>query len=217
MPRFLNQRKDLPVHKVQSQRWLGVAGVVFVGLFILSTITTPQMAMHLDAAKVVATVHKHKGGIKFSAFVIEVAVIEGLFFLWYLREYLCEVASNRRLATLAFAGAILFAASGALDAGIRFAMVHAVGQVDPVVLQTLNVLQGDLYYVLAGAGTAVFLVANGIAVIRNGPLPTWLGWVGVALGVLAALVGASAAALWILIVSIVILVRAGRANPAPTT
>jgi len=139
--------------------------------------------------------------------------VEGLFFFWYLREYLCDVASNRRLATLAFAGVILFAVSGALQAGLRLSMADAVDHVDPGVLQALNVLQNDLHTVMGGAGVAVFLVATGIAVIRNGPLPTWLGWAGVVLGVAGAVLGAPAAALWIVISSIVILVRAGRPEP----
>jgi hypothetical protein len=192
-----------------------LAGLVFVVLVVIAVVTGNSLSTHSTAAKVVASVHKHKTGLQFSAFDTGLAVLEGLFFLWYLREYLCEVASNRRLATLAFAGAVVFATSGALGAGIKLSMADAVDHVDPVVLQTLNVLQNDVNTFMGGVGTAVFLVANGIAVIRNGPLPTWLGWIGVVLGVLGALVGAPAVALWILIASIVIVVRAGQATPAP--
>jgi hypothetical protein len=199
----------------RARQWLGLAGLIFVVLVVIAVVTGNNVSAHSTAAQVVASVHQHKTGLQFSAFDTGLAVFEGLFFLWYLREYLCEVAANRRLATLAFAGAIIFAASGALGAGIKLSMADAVDHVDPVVLQTLNVLQNDLNTFMAGVGTAIFLVANGIAVIRNGPLPTWVGWVGVVLGVLGALLGAPAAALWILIASIVILVRAGQATPAP--
>jgi hypothetical protein len=199
----------------RAQRWLGVAGLVFVVLVVVAVVTSSNVTAHSSAAQVVASVHKHKSAIQFGAFATGLAVLEGLFFLWYLREYLCEVVSNRRLATLAFAGVIIFATSGTLGAGIRLSMADAVDHVDPIVLQTLNVLQNDLNTFMAGAGTAVFLVANGIAIIRNGPLPTWVGWAGVVLGILGALAGAPAAALWILIVSIVILVRAGQAVAAP--
>jgi uncharacterized membrane protein YciS (DUF1049 family) len=205
------------MHEVRAQRLLGLAGLVFVALVIVAVATTTTTSSHASAAKVVASVHQHKSTLMLSAFVVGLAVFEALFFFWYLREYLCDVASNRRLATVAFAGVILFAVSGTLGAGVRFSMVDAVGHVDPVVLQTLNVLQNDLNTFIAGAGVAVFLVANGIAIIRNGPLPTWLGWVGVVLGVLAGAFGAPAAALWILIASIVILVRANHAPPTPAT
>lgn len=201
----------------RAQRWLGVAGLAFVALVAVAVVTSSNLSTDSTAAQVVASVHKHKTGLQLSAFDLGLAVFEGLFFFWYLREYLCDVASNRRLATLAFAGVILFAVSGALQAGMRLSIADAVDHVDPAVLQALNVLQNDLNMVIGGAGVAVFLVASGIAVIRNGPLPTWLGWAGVVLGVAGGLFGAPAAALWIVIASIVILVRAGRPAPTPAS
>jgi hypothetical protein len=201
--------------KSPGQRWLGVAGLVFLALVIVSVATSTNISSHASAAQVVASAQKHKTGLKVGAVFIGFAVFEGLFYFWYLREYLCQVAANRQLATIAFAGVILFAVSGTVAAGLRFSMGDVVGHADPVVLQALNVLQNDLNNFMGGAGAAVFLIANGIATIRNGPLPTWVGWVAVVLGVLGAVVGAPAVALWLLIASIVILNRSGRAAPAP--
>jgi len=198
------------------QRWLGVVGLIFVALLVVSVVTSPSLpSAHSSGAKVVASLQSHKAALRFSAVIIGVAVFEGLFFFWYLRDYLSEVPSNRRLATVGFAGVVVFAVAGGVGAGGRLALADAVGHVDPTVMQALNVLQNNLNAVLAGAGTAVFLVANGIATIRNGPLPRWQGWVAVVLGVIAIAAGAPAAALWILITSITILLRAGRSTPAP--
>jgi hypothetical protein len=196
----------------RSQRWLGVGGLVFVALIVLTGVLYSPVTTHASAAKVIASVHQHKGALTVSAFAIGLAVFEGLFFFWYLRDYLCDVATNRRLATIAYAGAILFGASGALNAGMRLSMADAVGHVDPVVMQTLNVLQNDVNTFMGGAGIAVLLVATGVALIRNGPLPGWLGWIAIVLAILAVFVGAPAVGLWLLIASIVILVRASRSS-----
>jgi hypothetical protein len=118
------------MQEARAQRWLGMAGLVFFALVIAAVVTTTTMSSHASAAKVAASVHQHKSALAFSAFVVGLAVFEGLFFFWYLREYLCDVASNRRLATVAYAGVVLFAVSGTLGAGVRFSMADAVGHVD---------------------------------------------------------------------------------------
>jgi hypothetical protein len=204
------------MEQARAQRWLGAAGLLFVVLLIASFVTSFHLDTHSAAADVVASVHKHKSGLQFSAFVTGLAVFEGLGFLWYLRDYLCEVASNRRLASLAYVGVIFFAADGALNAGFKLTMADAVDHLDANALQTLNVLQNDLHTFLGSVGVAMFLIATGVAVIRNGPLPSWLGWAGVVFGVLGVVVGAPAAGLWILLASIVIVVRAGQGMPSST-
>ncbi len=149
------------------------------------------------------------GGSRVNAYLIGFAVFIGIFFFWYLRDLVATVETNRRLATVGFAGALIFAVSGGLDASVFWASQDAVGHVDPATMQTLNVLQLDGATFLAGPGIAVFLIATGIALIRSGVLAKWLGWVGVALGVVAlalpAAFGPLPAGLWILVASIVIL------------
>ncbi len=203
----------------RSQKWVAVGGLVFVALLVLAFVLSPNLTSHASPARVASYVHKHKGGYTATALIIWLAVIEGLFFFWYLRDYLSQVGVSRRLATIGYAGVVLFAASGALNAGTRLSLADAVNHVDPVVLQALNVLQQDLNTVMGGAGVAVFLLATGVGIIRSRALPVWLGWAGVVLAVVGLPIGAPAVALWLLIASIVVLVRAGRtpaaASPAP--
>ncbi len=198
----------------REQRWLAVAGLVFVLVVVVAVVSTPNLDSTASAAKVVASATNHKSTWRFSGLVTLVAVFEGIFFFWYLREYVATVAANRRLATIGFAGAILFATSGLVSAGIKFSIADGVGHLDPNSMQVLNVLQNDLSFALGGIGVALLLVGTGVATIRRGPLPAWLGWVGVVLGVLGAVAGPPAAGLWILIASIVILARAG--HPSST-
>ena len=75
-------------------------------------------------------------------------------------------------------------------------------------MQTLNVLQNDMNTALNAAGTATFLVFTGVAIIRGGGLPRWLGWVGVVFGALSAtgFTGPAGVGLWILIASLTLIV-----------
>jgi len=203
----------------RSQRLLGVAGLVFVALFIASGSIAPQSPnSHASAAKVIAYYHEHKTAIFVQAYIIQVAILEGIFFFWFLRDRLSVFAPNRPLANIGFAGAVLFAASGGIAAGTLWCLADAVNHVGPSTMQTLNVMQNDFNGVLASAGVALFLVGTGIALIRSATLPRWLGWVAIVLAVPALAfpgLGGPAAGLWILIASIAMLVLAGRKASAP--
>jgi hypothetical protein len=204
------------------QRWLGVAGIVFVILVLASIFSLPNPPdAHASLAKVVSYYHKHKDALRVSTYLTEVAVFIGLAFFWYLREHLSLAGpASKRLSTLAFAGAVLFAVSGGVAAGISWALADAVDHVEPAVIQTLNVLNVDLTSFIGSAGIAVFLAANGVAIISSRSLPVWIGWAGIVLAVIALVFGFFGfigIGLWILAASIVILLRADRPAPATAT
>ena len=58
----------------------------------------------------------------------------------------------------------------------------------------------------------MFLIASGISIVRHGALPRWLGWVAIVLGVASAtpafFIAFLLAAIWILIVSVMLALRA---------
>lgn len=147
-------------------------------------------------------------------YAIELAVFVGLIFFWLLRNRLCVVESNRQLATIGFAGGVVLAASGGLQAGIVLALTNSVTHVAPSVMQTLNVLENDLSVFMVNVGTGLFLVMMGTAIVRSRTLPRWLGWIGVVLGVASLVIPAPpiAVGLWILMASIVILAQARQAS-----
>ena len=77
-------------------------------------------------------------------------------------------------------------------------------------MQGLNVLNQDFTNIMTGLGVALFLLATGVVVIRTAALPVWLGWLAVVLGVASlviSFVGFIGIGLWILIVSVMILLR----------
>lgn len=61
-------------------------------------------------------------------------------FYWQLRELLAGGAGARSLATMAFGGALLFAASGTMSAGIDWAMQDQAHHASGATEQTLSAM-----------------------------------------------------------------------------
>jgi hypothetical protein len=205
---------------VRLKRWIGLTGLLFVILVVVSGAVMGPMPpnSNASAAQVVAFYSKHKSRVELSAYIVELSVFVAVIFFWYLRDLVATVEANRRLATIGFVGVVIFAVQGGLTASVKWALADAVNHVAPTTMQTLGVLQNDGSTFLGGVGQAVFLIATGIALIRSGVLARWLGWVGVVFGVVALalpFIGPIPAGLWVLIASIVILVRERGGVPSP--
>ncbi len=198
------------------QRWLGIAGVVFVVLVAASIFTVPSTpSTHASLSKIAAFYDKsHQGALFAGAILAVAAVIVGVFWFWYFRDWLVAAQpTNRRLATVGFGGALLFAAGGSLAAGINFTLSDASGHATATVLQGLNYIQSDLNSGLIGAGTAIFLAASSAVVIRSRVLPVWLGWLAAVFAVAAVVIGflgLIGLGLWLIATNIVIIARSRR-------
>jgi hypothetical protein len=117
------------------------------------------------------------------------------------------------LASVAFGGALLFATGGALAAGSFFALSDKPDVLTAATAQSINLIQGDVGTGLMQAGLGVFYLATAAAILRGRLLPAWLGWVSVAVGLVAASVFLTfiafiATALWVLTVAIMLSVKA---------
>src|SRR5262245_53966407 len=71
---------------------------------------------------------------------------------------------------LSFAGGIVFAVGLTIFAGLAFSAGTVADDLDPVALQTLNVLNNNMFFPLA-LGVAAFSVGSGVGVIKTGVLP----------------------------------------------
>lgn len=204
----------------RSQRLVGVSGLVFVALVAASIIVVPNAPdAHASSATDVAYYTAHKSAVSATAHLIVLAVVVGLFFFWYLRDLLATTPLTKRFATIGFAGAVVFAASGGVAAASYYTLSDAIGHADPSTIQVLNLLQSDFADGVGEAGIAVLLLASGIAIVRgSGSLPGWVGWIGVVLGVACALIiglGLPALGLWLLIACVTMIVRVNIASTAP--
>lgn len=201
----------------RTQRLIAVSGLLFVVIVAVSIFTLPNAPdSNANSAKVVTFFRAHRTAAGVSAHLITVAILVGVCFFWYFRNLVGVTTTTRHLATVGFAGALLFAASGAVASGAYYAINDAIGHADASTVQTLNLLQGDVSDGMSEAGVTLFLILSGIAIIRGRGLPQWLGWVGIVLGVASLILfglALPAIGLWLILTCVTILARSGSAPP----
>ncbi len=123
-------------------------------------------------------------------------------------------------ATLAFGGGLLMAVGPLILAGTTLALTQNGDALDPVAAQAINALNDRIWIIPFLVGQSVLLLASGVAILRGGALPSWLGWVAVVLGVVsttpASLLAFLVTLLWIVVVAVLLARRASRpAGEAP--
>ena len=139
-----------------------------------------------------------------------------IFFGGYLRKIFEAAAGpGHMLSAVVLVGAAIVAVGGAIDATINVTLVESVDDIEPDAVQALSALWNNDFLPL-GLGAFVFALASGLSILRHGALPKWLGWVAVVLAVAimtpAGFAGIIGTALWILVVSIILALREGKAT-----
>lgn len=207
------------------------AGIVWIVLLIVSFVLIGEAPQTEDssAEEIAAHFAENKDSIIAGVLVQALSLVALLYFAGYLRRVL-RVAEGEGgiLATVALAGAIVLAVGAAIDATLSAALAESSENVDPVAIQALQALwENDFIPLMVGMVT--FLSATGLSIIRHRALPSWLGWVPLALIVsflIAAIteievffaIFAIGAALWVLVLSGILAARAGRpGTPAERT
>lgn len=197
-----------------KERMLPLTGVLFVVLLIVGfAIQGEPPDADSDVQEIVDHYVDKKDAIWASASVLLIAVTSLLFFASYLRNRFADASGDRSLLPgLVLVGASIFAVGGAIDTTIQIALAEAAEDIDPVAVQALQALWDNDFIPLA-LGVIVFLLSAGIAAVRTGVLPAWLGWIAIALAVIgftpigfAAFIGMG---LWIIATSVLLAVREG--------
>jgi hypothetical protein len=137
-----------------------------------------------------------------------------LFFAGYWRAVLKRLHPSGRLsADVALAGAVVAATGLAVQSLIRAALAEAAqtSEFSDQALQSLNALDGWSFYPFA-IGLSTFVLASGLALVREGRFAPLLGWAAVVVGVLGLvpIVGLFAVLLsgiWVLIISVTLFAR----------
>ena len=155
------------------------------------------------------------------------SVLQGLacaFFLFFSATlYKALRASGADASAIGvIAGATVFTVGGTLDATINLAAAEVAEDVDPVAVQSLAALwTGD--YLPFAVGGLVFLMSWGIAIVRHGAFPAWMGWVAIVAALAAVSPGFFVAlivmALMVIAASVMLALRgkaaaAGSASPS---
>jgi hypothetical protein len=202
------------------ERLAPLTGLVFVAITVaVFAIGGSTPDPHDTAQKVQSFYTKHHDKHMTLAFILMIAVPFLLFFASSLRNDLRRAGGTGQLANAAYAGGILAAAGFAILATVHLALADAGDSAKTVgTAQTLNVLDGN-DFLPAAAGLAVLVLASGLAAVRHGGLPAWLGWVGIVIGIVmftpAGFIAFLAAGVWIVIASI-LLTQARQGAPAAT-
>jgi len=209
------------MERSSKDRWAALTGVGFILILIASFIIMgdePPEAKDGGQA-VIDHYSENKDSIEIGALAGAIAAI---FLVWFF-AYVSRLVSNAlggssMVPTVAIVGAAIVAVGAAIDNTLLFALAEAADDLDPSAAQAIQAIW-DNDFIPFLVGTSLAMLATGIGVLKSGILPKWLGWIAVAIGIVAAtpagFVGAIAAALWILVSSILLAISAGREPAAP--
>ena len=202
----------------RSREWLvPLTGAGFVLLGIVSFIVGGEPKSADEPVREIVDYYvNNKDSIQVAAFIGVAATLLLVFFGAYLRRVLRAAAPEGEILSLvSFLGLVVVAVAFAIDTTILIALSEAADDIDPVAVQSLQALWDNDFVPLV-LGVLMFLWATGLAVIRTGALPKWLGWVMVVLGVVGltpiGFVAAIGAAILVLVLSILLSVRARSAS-----
>jgi hypothetical protein len=204
---------------MRAKQLVPLSGVVAVVLMIAAFVIggeTPEAGDPLN--EVVSYYSEHDTDLQIASALL---ALGGFFFLVFSTTIAGVLrrgqAESGGASALGFAGGIIFTVGVTIFAGLGFAAADVVGDVDPSVVQALNALGSDMFFTVA-VGVGAFLLGTGIATLKTGALPRWLGWAAVAIGVIAltpaGFLGFVALGVWTLIASVILWRREGPAPPA---
>jgi hypothetical protein len=206
------------------ERWLPLAGVAAVVLWVVGFIVQGESPdpFETSAREWVAYVSDNDGQILASRLLTLLGVLLFISFLGTLRTALRAAEGEPGpWAAIAFGSGIavavlLFAATTPL-----LAAAATSGAVEAGAAQALAVSEIGFFYG-AEIAAASLLIATGLLALRTSVLPVWLGWasfiialllliVDTPIGFIAFLLGFE---LWVIVVSVVLLLRRREAAPA---
>lgn len=158
-----------------------------------------------------------------SVYLLVLAGVFLVFFAGSLRHHLAEPDRHGWLPQVAFAGGILSAGGFWVASGVTLALIDASDErkVGGPALQAMNAISNDLFIPFVG-GIGIMMLAAGLGTAYSGtPLPRWLGWAGIVLGVLVFIpwVGFFAflvSGLWIIAASVLLARRPNVPDAAST-
>ncbi len=198
-----------------------LTGVIFAALSAISIAITPNSPnSHASGQTVIAFYQAHHRIERISTIVSVFALAFLMFFAASLRSHLRRTQAVEGLAALVLPAAALLTVGLTTSAGFAYALADAPGHLATATAQTLNLLDEDVFFAMV-AGVGLFGIASGLAILRAASLPRWLGWVAIAIGLVAFTpafgIALLALSLWVLAASVLIYTRTRQPQPASTS
>lgn len=183
-----------------DDRWMFLAGLAFLLLSALGALLQGGPPGEQDSAdEVVSHFADKETRILAGAFALNVAAAALLVFVSRLRAAIDDRARAAR--SLLLVGGTVYATAILIGSSVSLSLVVASNAAFKESAQALNVLNSSLWVPLV-IGLATMLIGAGLAVLRTGILPRWLGQVAAVVGVVSLLgpggfLGAVVAPFWV--------------------
>jgi len=208
---------------MDERRMTPLMGVLGVVLFIISTIVVESSDSPDDDASAADIAGYYDGELGTLALGLILAALGAIALIWFLDGLRVGISRfSDQLGRLTFffgAAAVLFLLASALpDVAAAFATDELDRELEPGAAEALWNL-GDGFFFGAEMLLVGFFLFAGLAAVWARAWPTWLGWISLALAVIALIppIGWAVVVfgfpLWILLVSVLLWTR--RAEPAP--
>lgn len=198
------------------ERWVSLTGAVFAILLVVSFVVSGETPGADDSVQEVVSFYSdNESQVMISAILSALSAVFFLFFIGSLGSVLRSAeGATGGLSAVARAGGTVAAVGILIFAGLMFTLGDAADTLEPEATQTLNALNADFFFPLAG-GLATLLLATGLGAVRTRALPGWLGWAALVIGVATftplGFFAFLASILWVLVASLFLAFgRAGR-------
>ena len=206
-------------------RWAALGGVVYVVLFVVGTIVTFSGEPDTSSApaKIIAYYSDsgHRDRVNIGWLLAGLGIFFFLWFLSALRQAVRRLeADDGFLTGVTTMGGVVYAtltlAAFALETGLRTMSDDTYHhQVFPGLIHAADDVSW-LLHASGGAGIGAMIIAASLAALRARAVPTWAGWLGVVAGIIGLFLLVFfpwfVVAIWILVVSIGMFTRGGRAE-----
>jgi hypothetical protein len=161
-------------------------GILFIVLVVVAFVVGGETPDSDETAKKVVDFYTDNDTQQIIAAAALIwAGVAFMFFVTALRTALRgQPGDDGGLSTAMLIGGVVLVVGMSLFAGLTFALADAADDIDPSAVQAMNVLNSDMFATLV-VGSAVFNLGLGLAVLRHGGLPRWVGWLAVVLGVVS--------------------------------
>ena len=206
-----------------NRNWIApLCGVAFTIVVVIGSVLTggegQDPAKH-TAQEIANYYTDHDSRNMIGAGLLALGGVLLLFFAGWIREVLGAGRPDRTLANVAFGALVALAAAIGVGATIHFALADFADESENVgasAIAAVNVIDFDYFLPLAMSMSA-FLLATGLAVLRGGGLPRWLGWLTLIVGIvsLAGPVGFFGFLAGLVLIAVIGIVGALRGRSAP--
>jgi hypothetical protein len=209
------------------ERWAPLGGIIFVVLMVVGTMFVADVpdpdAPQQQLANYLADSGNHSRNIM-GAYIWVVGALAFLLFVTRLRSVLRgPEGGTGALSNLVFGSGVVFAAVWMVSAAAFAAVAYAVelrGATvsDPDFVKVLPQMAWMILLLGAGFAGLLLVLTTSILSLQTGVLPRWLAWLGIVVAIALPFdviyVSIGPFLLWVLVASIVLLMRRGETATA---